>query len=98
MRFAQQAVQIGISAVILRHQHQSILQDQGQVMIALQVYLCTIIQFEALMMTLFLLLQVLEFTVTTRKPIGTIKVINTQRLVTESIGSFNPVTWMRCPL
>jgi len=98
MRLAQQTVQIGISALILRHQRQSILQDQGQVMIALQVYLSTIIQLETLMMPLFLLFQVLEFTVTTRKPIGTIKIINTQRLVTKATGRFNQITRMRCTL
>ena len=46
MRLAQQAVQIGISLMILRHQHQGILQDQGQVMVALKVYLGAIIQLE----------------------------------------------------
>ncbi len=57
-------------------------------MIALKMYLGTIIQLEAgpmivvLAVLWALLLQVLEFTVTTCKPIGTIKVINTQRLVT----------------
>ena len=52
----------------------------------------------SLMMTLFLLLQALEFTVTTRKPIGAIKVINTQRLVTKAAGRFNQITRMRCTL
>ena len=102
MRLAQQAIQIGISAVILRHQHQGILQDQGQVMIALQVYLGTIIQLETLMMSLMmaqlLLFQALEFTVTTRQPIGTIEIINTQRLVTKAVGCFNQITRMRCTL
>ena len=98
MRLAQQAVQIGISTVILRHQHQGILQDQGQVMVALKVYLSTIIQLEALMMTWLLLLQAFELAVTTRQPIGTIKVINTQRLVTKAAGRFNQITRMRCTL
>ena len=57
-------------------------------MIALKMYLGTIIQLEAgpmivvLAVLWALLLQVLEFTVTPCNPIGTIKVINTQRLVT----------------
>ena len=82
--------------MILRHQHQGILQDQRQIMVALKMYLGTIIQLETVICLSTLLLQMFELTVTTRQPIGTIKVINTQRLVAEAVGRFNQIARMRC--
>jgi len=68
MRVAQQAVEIAVTLLILRYQHQRILQYQRQVVVALEVYLRAIVQLETAMMTL--LADVFEFSITTRKPVS----------------------------
>ena len=76
MRVAQQAIQVAVSLLVLRHQHQRILQNQRYIVIALKMYFSAVIQPETAV--LILLPQVFEFTVTTRQAIGAIEVINTQ--------------------
>ena len=62
-------------------------------MIALQMYLGAVIQFQTAMPTL--LLQVFEFPVTARQTIGAIEVVDTQRLIAEPVGAFNQVARVR---
>jgi len=65
-------------------------------MIRFEVYLGSIIQLKPEM--LVLLLEIIQFAITSRQAVSTVKVVDTKRLVAKRIGSFDYVPRMRCPL
>ena len=62
-------------------------------MITLKVNLGTIIQFQ--LFVLLLLLQIIQFTKTSRKTITAIKIIDAKRLIIEMIGPADDIARMR---
>ena len=63
-------------------------------MVASKMYLGAVIELEAGLPVL--LAQVLEFTGTARQAVSAVKIVDTQRLVTKPVGSFDQIARMRC--
>ena len=63
-------------------------------MVAAKMYLGAVIELESGFPVL--LTQVLEFTVTARQTVSAVEIVDTQRLVTQPVGGFDKIAWMRC--